>query len=129
MDLAANKKLVRRIMEDGFNKADISVIYECFHPDYVRHGFGLPSAGSLEEHVAYLQGNLDAYTDARFEIHTMVAEADTVVVHYTFHGTHTGELRGVAPTGQAVSRPSAAFFRVADGLVTEGTIISAPMQT
>ncbi len=124
MDLEANKELIRHIMEDGFNRADMSVVYDSFVEHYVRHGHGVASMGSLAEHVADLTARHEAFSDARFEIHRMVAEGNCVAVHYTFHGTHTGEFAGVAPTGRAVTRPSSAFFEIADGKVTEGTIVS-----
>lgn len=121
---AENRELIRHIMEDGFNRADMSVVYDSFVEDYVRHGHGVDSMGSLAEHVADLQARHAAFDRARFEIHQMVAEGDMVAVHYTFHGVHTGEFAGIAPTGRAVTRPSSAFFRIADGKVVEGTVVS-----
>lgn len=118
------KELIRHIMEDGFNKADMAVVYDSFVEDYKRHGFGAPSMGSLAEHVADLQMRHDAFDNARFEIHQMVAEGSTVAVRYTFHGTHTGEFMGVAPTGREVSRSSSAFFDIADGKVVVGNIVA-----
>jgi len=118
------KELVRHIMEDGFNRADVSVIYDSFVDDYVRHGHGVPSMGSLAEHVADLTLRLEAFDGARFEIHQLVADGDTVAVRYTFHGTHTGEFMGIAPTGRVVKRFSAAFFTIADGRVTRGHIFA-----
>jgi len=118
------KELVRHIMEDGFHREDMSVVYDSFVPDYVRHGHGVASMGSLEEHVADLEARHAAFSGARFEIHQMVAEGDTVAVRYTFHGTHTGELNGIAPTGRTVSRESSAFFTIADGKVVEGSIVA-----
>ncbi|MGI9599456.1 MAG: ester cyclase [Acidimicrobiales bacterium] len=124
MDLEANKELIRHIMEDGFNRADMSVVYDSFVEDYVRHGHGVDSMASLAEHVADLTARHAAFSDARFEIHRMVAEGNTVAVQYTFHGVHTGEFAGIAPTGRTVTRPSSAFFAIADGKVVEGTIVS-----
>lgn len=124
MTPAEMKELVRQIMEDGFNAGDMSVVYRSFADDYVRDGVGVPSMGSLAEHVADLQKRLDAFEGARFEIRDMVAERDTVAVRYTFHGTHTGEFLGIAPTGRTVQRPSAAFFRIADGRVVEGNVFA-----
>ena len=118
------KELVRHIMEDGFNQADMSVVYDSFVDDYVRHGFGVASMGSLAEHVEDLRSRHAAFDGARFEIHQMVAEGDLVAVRYTFHGTHTGEFMGIPPTGKSVSRSSAAFFKVADGKVVEGSIVA-----
>jgi predicted ester cyclase len=124
MTPADSRELVRHIMEDGFNRADVSVIYDSFVDDYVRHGHGVPSMGSLAEHVADLSLRLKAFDGARFEIHQIAAEGDTVAVRYTFHGTHTGEFMGIAPTGRVVERSSAAFFTVADGKVTQGHIFA-----
>ena len=124
MSAEANRELIRHIMEDGFNRADMSVVHESFAEDYVRHGRGVPSMGSLAEHVADLQARHAAFDDARFEIHQLVAQGDTVAVLYTFHGIHTGEFQGIAPTGRAVTRPSSAFFRIEGGRVVEGTVVA-----
>jgi len=124
MEPSEMKELVRHIMEDGFNQGDMSVVYDSFVSHYARHGYGVASMGSLEEHVADLKARHAAFSGARFEIHQMVAEGDTVAVRYTFHGTHTGELNGIAPTGRTVSRESSAFFTVADGKVVEGSIVA-----
>ena len=80
MTSADMKELVRHIMEDGFNRADMSVVYDSFVEDYVRHGFGVPSMGSLAEHIADLSARHAAFDGARFEIHQIVAEGDTVAV-------------------------------------------------
>jgi len=124
MNVDEMKELVRHIMEDGFNQADMSVVYESFATDYVRRGFGVPSMNSLAEHAEDLQRRIDAFEGARFEIHQIVADGDTVAVRYTFHGTHTGSFGGVAPTGRTVSRPSAAFFTIADGKVVVGNVMA-----
>lgn len=118
------KELIRHIMEDGFNKADMAVVYDSFVENYKRHGFGVASMASLAEHVADLQSRHAAFDNARFEIHQMVAEGSTVAVRYTFHGKHTAEFMGLAATGREVSRPSTAFFEIADGRVVEGNIVS-----
>jgi predicted ester cyclase len=52
-------------------------------------------------------------------IEDMVAESDKVVVRFTYRGTHTGELMGVAPTGKKVSQAGINIFRIAGGKVAE----------
>lgn len=116
------KELVRHIMEDGFNKADMAVVYDSFVEDYRRHGHGVASMANLEEHVADLGARHAAFDNARFEIHTLMAEGDTVAVRYTFHGKHTGDYLGIPATGREVTRASCAFFTVADGKVTQGHV-------
>ncbi len=124
MSAEANKELVRHIMEDGFNKADMSVIDETFHTDYVRHGHGVASMGSLAEHIADLKARHAAFDEARFTIEEIVADEDTVAVKYTFTGKHTGEFNGLPATGNRISRPAAAFFKIRDGKVAEGTVFA-----
>jgi hypothetical protein len=41
-----------------------------------------------------------AFSDRRYEIHQVIGEGDTVVVSCTFHGRHTGEFMGLAPTNR-----------------------------
>ena len=116
-----NKELVRHIMEDGFNKQDLSVIDASFHEDYVRRGYGMKDAASLAEHRADLIAQHEAIDNAKFTIQEMLAEADNVAVYFVL----TGQMRR---TGAEVVRHLTAFFRVADGKVAEGTVIAADAQ-
>ncbi|MBT3372465.1 MAG: SnoaL-like domain-containing protein [Rhodospirillaceae bacterium] len=124
MTAAENKELVRHIMEDGFNKQDMAVVYATFHDDYARHGHGVASMGSLAEHVEDLKARHAAFDDARFNIQKILGDGDTVAVYYIFTGVHSGEFNGMPATGKKVSRPAAAFFTVRDGKVAEGTIFA-----
>lgn len=124
MTPAEASELVRHIMEDGFNRQDLSVVEESFVEDYVRHGNGINSVNSLAEHIEDLEARHRAFGDARFEIEQMISDGDNVAVRYTFHGVHQDTYLGVPATGRAVSRASAAFFRIEDGKVAEGHIVS-----
>ena len=118
------KALVRHIMEDGFNKQDMSVVYDSFHDDYVRRGHGVGSMGSLAEHVEDLKARHRAFSNARFTIEALLADGDTVAVKYLFEGEHTGEFGGIPATGRGIRRASAAFFKVRDGKVAEGDVFA-----
>lgn len=119
------KRLVRRCMEDGFNKNDMSVIDEIFHDDYVRHAHpGQKSVSSLAEHKADLAARHRSFAEARFTIQDIVADGDKVAVRFLFTGRHVGEFMGVAATGRRVERATAAFFRLRDGKIAEGHIVS-----
>jgi predicted ester cyclase len=84
--------------------------------------------GSLAEHIEDLLALHSAFDDAHFVIHQMIAEGDTVAVRYTFDGVHTGDYRGAAPTGNRVSRASAAIFTIRDGKVAESHIFAGPRE-
>jgi steroid delta-isomerase-like uncharacterized protein len=119
-----NKELIRHIMEDGFNKQDMSVVYDSFHVDYCRHGHGVASMTSLAEHVEDLKARHAAFDDARFTIGKIVADGDTVAVQFDFTGVHSGTFNGLPATGNRVKRPAAAFFVIRDGKVAEGTVFA-----
>ncbi|MDP7067183.1 MAG: ester cyclase [Acidimicrobiales bacterium] len=118
------KELVRHIMEDGFNKQDLSVVEASFSEDYVRHGYGGPSANSLAEHIESLKAYHASLSDARFEIQQMVSDGEYVAVRYILRGTHTGTFMGVPASGNEIERHAVAIFTVADRKVVEGHIVS-----
>ena len=53
-------------------------------------------------------------------IEDIIAEEDKVWVHITETMTHTGEYRGIAPTGKKITFPSVWINRIVDGKVVEG---------
>ena len=118
------KELVRHIMEDGFNMQDLSVVEASFTDDYVRHGYGGPSAHSLAEHIESLKAYHSSLTNARFEIQQMVSDGSSVAVRYILRGIHTVMFLGVEASGNEVERHAVAIFTVVEGKVTEGHIVS-----
>lgn len=119
------KALVRRVMDDGFNKGDLTVVDGAFHADYVRHGHaGQVGVNSLEEHKAALVHLRRQFLDAKFLIEDMVAEGDCVAVRFALEGRHAGEVLGIAPTGRTVRRMSTAFFYFRGDRIAEGYILS-----
>jgi predicted ester cyclase len=56
-----------------------------------------------------------AFSDHRYEIHQVIGEGDTVVVHCTFHGRHTGEFMGIAPTNRPFAFRQVHIVRFKDG--------------
>ena len=118
------KDLVRYIMEEGFNKQDLSVVERSFTDNYVRHGYGGPSANSLAEHIESLKAYHSAFTNARFEIQQMVSDGSSVAVRYILREIHTGTFMGITGSGNEVERHAVAIFTVIEGKVTEGHIVS-----
>ncbi len=118
------KELVRHIMEDGFNKQDLSVVKASFTEDYVRHGYGGPSANSLAEHIESLKTYHSSLTNAQFEIQQMVSDGESVAVRYILRGLHTGIFMGIEPSGNEIERHAVAIFTIHGNKVVEGHIVS-----
>jgi predicted ester cyclase len=106
---AANKQIVRRLVNEVVNQGRVELIDEVFAPEMVetaREWFG-PFRSS--------------FPDVRMEIVELVAEEDRVVGRFLCSATHLGEWRGHAPTGRRFENVEEVyFFRVADGRITAG---------
>ena len=62
-----------------------------------------PMAGTIKGREAikgYYEQMRETFPDAHLDVHKMVAEGNTVVVEYTFTGTHKGPMR--TPTGETI---------------------------
>ena len=61
-----------------------------------------------------------AFPDGYMTIEDHWADGDIVVIRNTWHGTHTGDFYGVAPSGKKIEITSIGVDRVRDGKVVEG---------
>jgi len=114
-----NKALVRRELEEVWNKHNLDAIDEIYAPDFVDHSAppGMPNdrAGAKARVGAFL----GAFPDFKTTIDILVAEGDLVVNRSTSTGTHTGELGGIPATGKRITVTSIAIVRVAGGKIAE----------
>jgi predicted ester cyclase len=119
MSLEANKQLVRDYFT-AFLAKDVTWFREHIAPGFRRHDPGLPfevvGPGGVE-HLA--DALLPAIPDMRLPIADLVAEGEKVLARLTIHGTHRGELMGIAPTGRTIEVAVLDLFHVRDGKLVE----------
>ncbi len=115
MAVEDNKRIVRRIIEEGWNGADQSVIAHLYDPDVINHGV----ASGLTELMNGLLSTRSAFPDCSWEINDVIGEGNKVVVRWTARGTHAGALGGIAPTGIVVEVEGVTIFQLARGRVIE----------
>ncbi|HUA72181.1 MAG TPA: ester cyclase [Solirubrobacteraceae bacterium] len=114
-----NKALARRVIDEAWNRGELTTIDEVFAPDYVEHN---PRPGQGLGIDGYKGGILmlrAAFPDLRLEVHDMIAEGERTAVRYTLHGTHEGELMGLPASGQRVASDGMVIARFKDGKVVE----------
>lgn len=102
----------------AFNDRDWSSLRSHLHPDAVEHGIHDTLHGP-DEIVPFLEGHFEAFPDYTGETEALLVSDDVVTVRYTARGTHTGEYKGVEPTGLPASWTGISMYRVADGAVAE----------
>jgi serine phosphatase RsbU (regulator of sigma subunit) len=115
-----NKASFRRYLEEAWNQSNLEVVDEIFDR-YISHQ---PDGSVLErgpEDVKRFVGEFrSAFPDLRLISEAQIAEGDKVVSHGTIRGTHLGEFRGMAPTGQEREIKGMAIFRFSsEGKVVE----------
>jgi predicted ester cyclase len=118
-----NKAVIRRLLEEVWNKGNLSVTDECLAPTYLHHDPSPPDAGpgsEGEKKRATLYRT--AFPDLQFTIEDEIGEGETVVVRWSARGTHKGNLDGIAPTGKRVEVSGISIARFAGSKMVEGWV-------
>ena len=120
MSTEQNKALARQMVEEIFNRGNLSRADEFLAPDFVEREElppGLPGGREgVQQLTAILRG---AFPDFKATIDDLVAEGDKVVIRQTWTGTHKGEFMGVPPTAKSVSFGVIDILRIAGGKCAE----------
>src|SRR5689334_15484777 len=95
-----NQEVLRRVIEEGFNKGNYAALDSLFAPDYQEHQFGLRA--SLEGFQRDIQTLRAAFADLHLTIEDMVADGDKVWIRMTTRGTNTVPFLG-PPTGDPMA--------------------------
>jgi len=118
-----NKAIVRRLIEEVWNKGNLSLTDELFAPNYEHHDASSPDFGrgpESEKKRATLYRT--AFPDLRLTIEDIIAEGETVMARWSCRGTHKGDLSGIAPTGKQFTISGVSIARIADGKMAEGYV-------
>ncbi|HVS87075.1 MAG TPA: ester cyclase [Candidatus Acidoferrum sp.] len=118
-----NKTIVRRLVEELWNKGNLSLADELFARTYDHHDVSTPDFGrgpESEKKRATLYRT--AFPDVRLTIEDIIAEGETVVARWSCRGTHKGDLSGIAPTGKQFTISGVTIARFANGKMVEGWV-------
>jgi steroid delta-isomerase-like uncharacterized protein len=122
-----NRDLIRRYYEEMWNHWDFELAEQVLAPEIAFHGsLGVTTRG-IAAFRKYMQTVRDAFPDFHNRIEELVAENQQVVARLTYHGTHSGEILGIAPMGKKITYAGAAFFQIAGGRITEGWVLGDRM--
>jgi steroid delta-isomerase-like uncharacterized protein len=117
--LEQNKDLMRRYIEEVWNKGDFDFVDKNFSADFVNHGT-LPGQPSDRDGIKWVIRNTrNAIPDLYLSIEDMVAEGDKVVTRWLAKGTHKGDFMGAKPTDNKISVSSIVIDRIKDGKIVE----------
>jgi steroid delta-isomerase-like uncharacterized protein len=114
----ANKAVIRRVIEEAWNKGDVSLLDELFIPDYTGHFPPETMHGPTGYKASVIKWRT-AMPDFHYTIEDMIADGDKVAVHGTVRGTHKGEGLGIAPTGRQWTSSATSLIHLAGGKAVE----------
>jgi hypothetical protein len=118
-----NKAIVRRLVEELWNKGNLSVADELFAPNYEHHDastldFGRGPESEKKRATLYRT----AFPDVRLTIEDIIAEGEIVMARWSCRGTHKGDLSGIAPTGKQITISGVTIARLANSKMAEGWV-------
>ena len=102
MSTEQNKMLARHLFEEVWNSKNLDVLDEMVAPNFVFHN-SVQTLYGPEGFKQFARTYHTAFPQAHFTIEDVIAEGDTVVLRWTAHGTQSGELLGIPPTGNQVT--------------------------
>jgi steroid delta-isomerase-like uncharacterized protein len=110
------KHLVRRYIEDVWNRGDVTALDELTSAVFAYHLNGQPSLdrAGMRSFISMMRA---AFPDWHVEISEMIAEGDVVAVRWRGKATHQGAFRGIPPTGRPISVTGINMYYLADGTV------------
>ena len=125
--VAANKAVLGRHFTEVLNQGHLDVVDEIYTSDYVLdapvQSDGSSQARGLTQGRQQLKQRVTlfrtAFPDIQFSQDEMIGEDDTVVVRYTYRGTHLGVFAGVQPSGNKISISGILVAHLTDGKILE----------
>ncbi|MGH2711755.1 MAG: ester cyclase [Actinomycetota bacterium] len=117
MGFEDNEKALMRAVE-AWNAGDVDSYLELYADDIRLH------AGTYEfpdrvEVAGMYKGFHAAVPGVQLEIHEAFGDGTKLVCRYTVRGTQTGELMGIAPTGNEISMTGITIMHFHGGRVVE----------
>ncbi|MCG8603746.1 ester cyclase [bacterium] len=113
-----SKELVRTLIEEAFNKGNLSVLEEIIHPEYEYWSpdSELKGIGQLTE---LIQGYRGAFPDLAVQIDDLFSSNDRICAAITFMGTHQHDFMGIPATKKSVEVHGMVISRVKDNKIIE----------
>jgi len=113
-----NKTILKKIMNEAWNKRDFSIFDELVSHDLVYYT-GSKVFQGLDEFKVLLKGYSEAFQETKITIGESLAEGDRVAVRSIFEGIHKGKLQDLLPSGKNVKITILSMARFSNGKMVE----------
>ena len=131
MTIENNKAALVRHFEEVLNQGKLDVIDEIYTDDYTLDApvssDGQSRNRSLTQGREQLKQRVTlfrtGFPDIHFTTDEIIGEGDSVVVRYTYRGTHQGVFAGLEPTGCFITIMGILIAHLTDGRIQEAVSV------
>ncbi len=123
IEIEENLSIGRKMME-VVNKQDLRLLDDLVVPEYVNPQLKVRNREDLKE---ILSMQYRGMPDVSRTIEDIIADEESVWIRVKISGTHTGEYRGIAPTGKKFVLDAVPRYRIVDGKIVEGWSVWNPV--
>lgn len=123
--LAANKEIGRRVLEEIWGQGRVELIDELYAPDYVDHVAAGPEPAEVRGPQALVEAVRQfrtGFPDLTYGVDLVLAEDDLVFARFHATGHHLGPFLGLEPTGREIGYTGMDLNRVRDGRIVESWV-------
>lgn len=120
MKIEKNKILIERYIEEVWNQGKLDILDEIIDVNYINYSPGIPNPERGPEGLKPIIADMrKAFPDLKFEIKNMIVTDEQVAIHCIMHGTHKGDLFGMAATGKTVKVNQMQIERIVNNKIVE----------
>jgi predicted ester cyclase len=115
-----HERVVRRLIEEGFNRGEVQVLDQLLDPAYVEHQSLAPGVPPTIEAVpAMIRALRTGFPDIHLSIEALDAVDDRVWLRLRATGTNRGPFMGNPPTGRSMTIDVLDMVRMKRGRIVE----------
>ena len=114
MSVVENKALIKRYIDEVWNKGVVDLLDDLYDPSFTGGGYG-----GIPELSAAITAYRKSFPDLHFTIEDAVAEDERIAYRWIARGTHHGEFAGIAPTGKPITVTGITILRIVDGKIID----------
>lgn len=114
-----HERLIRRYLEEVFNRHDLDGLDAFFHRNLQSHWLGMETLSGLPAWKTAMSDFFTAFPDATFTLDDIFFAGDRGVWRGTWHATQQADWAGVVSAGRKATWTAAIIARFAGGKMAE----------
>jgi steroid delta-isomerase-like uncharacterized protein len=106
-------------LAEAVSSGNLAALDDVFAPNVVEHDPAPDQEPGPAGYKRYFSGLRAAFPDLSVTVDRLLQTETDIAIAYTIHGTHNGELAGIAHTGRPITARGMQIARFEDGKIVE----------